>query len=145
MEVSTLHPSGHATVNALLNLGAAFLLVAGWWMIRRVGDWRKHRNVMLAALAVSALFLVSYLIYHAQVGSVPYPYQDWTRTLYFAVLIPHVILAALMVPFIVVAVVQALRHRFEAHRKIVRWVWPTWLFVSLSGVAVYLMLYRPLG
>jgi len=81
------------------------------------------------------------LVYHFKVGSVPYPYHDWTRTAYFAILIPHVILAAVMVPFIIVAVRYALKGRYDRHRKLVRWVWPVWMFVSISGVAVYLMLY----
>jgi uncharacterized membrane protein YozB (DUF420 family) len=97
---------------------------------------------MIAALVASAVFLTTYLIYHYQVGSVPYPYYDWTRPLYFAILIPHVILAAVMVPFIITAVWFALRGQFERHRRIVRWLWPVWMFVSLSGLAVYLLLYR---
>lgn len=143
MDVVLPHASGHATLNALLNLTAALLLFAGWWMVKRKGDWRAHRTVMLMALGASTVFLVSYLIYHYQVGSVPYPFQDWTRPLYFTILLPHIVLAAVMVPFIIVAVWKALRGNFEGHRKIVRWVWPVWMFVSLSGVAVYLLLYRP--
>ena len=97
---------------------------------------------MLAALVSSGLFLSSYLVYHFQVGSVPYPHHDWTRPLYFAVLIPHVILAALLVPLVVVLVWRALKGEFARHRRLARWVWPVWIFVSLSGVVVYLMLYR---
>jgi uncharacterized membrane protein YozB (DUF420 family) len=96
---------------------------------------------MLSALVSSALFLASYLIYHAQVGSVPYPHHDWSRPIYFAILIPHVILAAVMTPFIIAAVVFALRGQFERHKRIVRWLWPVWIFVSISGVVVYVMLY----
>ena len=96
---------------------------------------------MLAALATSALFLASYLVYHARVGSVPYPRHDWTRPVYFGILIPHVILAGVMVPFILLAVLHAWRRRFDRHVRITRWVWPVWLFVSVSGVAIYLMLY----
>ncbi|MFH0881741.1 MAG: DUF420 domain-containing protein, partial [bacterium] len=84
---------------------------------------------------------VSYLIYHAQVGSVPYLHHDWTRILYFSILIPHVILAALMVPFIIAAVCFALKNDFVRHTKLTVWVWPVWMFVSVSGVVVYVMLY----
>jgi uncharacterized membrane protein YozB (DUF420 family) len=136
-----MEASGHATLNAFLNAIASGLLLAGWVRIKR-GDMTGHKRLMLAALTVSALFLVSYLIYHAQVGSVPYPYYDWTRPVYFGVLIPHVILAAVMVPFILWGVTMALRERFDTHRKIMRWTWPVWMFVSMSGVTVYLLLYR---
>lgn len=128
-------------LNALLNSVSALLLISGYISIRnRRADW--HKRFMLAALAASALFLISYLIYHNAVGSVPYPHHDWTRPLYFAILIPHIILAALMVPFIIAAVYYAFRERFDRHRRLVKWVWPVWIFVSLSGIAVYLMLYQ---
>ncbi len=130
-----------ATVNAALNLTSATLLTIGYVNIRRDRQ-ETHRRFMLAALTSSALFLISYLIYHYTVGSVPYPRQDWTRPVYFAILIPHVLLAALMVPFILVAVRHALKQRFEKHRRIMRWVWPVWMFVSVSGIVVYLMLYH---
>jgi uncharacterized membrane protein YozB (DUF420 family) len=97
---------------------------------------------MLASLGSSCAFFISYLIYHYRVGSVPYPYDDWTRPVYLALLIPHIILAALMVPFIVAAVYYALRGKSGSHKKIVRFLWPTWMFVSLSGILVYLMLYH---
>ncbi len=130
-----------ATINAALNLTSATLLTIGYVNIKR-GRQETHRKFMLAALTSSALFLVSYLIYHYAVGSVPYPRQDWTRPVYFAILIPHVLLAALMVPFILVAVRHALKQRFEKHRRIMRWIWPVWMFVSVSGIVVYLMLYH---
>ena len=128
-------------LNAALNALSARFLLAGRRGIKR-GRRRLHKRLMLTALAVSAAFLTSYLIYHAAVGSVPYPRHDWTRPLYFAVLVPHVILAALMTPFIIAAVTLALRGRFAAHRRLVRWLWPVWFFVSLSGLVVYLMLYQ---
>lgn len=130
-----------ATINAALNLTSATLLTIGYVNIKR-GRQETHRKFMLAALTSSALFLISYLIYHYTVGSVPYPRQDWTRPVYFAILIPHVLLAALMVPFILVAVRHALKQRFEKHRRIMRWIWPVWMFVSVSGIVVYLMLYH---
>lgn len=97
---------------------------------------------MIAALSVSALFLVTYVIYHAEVGSIPYPHHDWTRPVYFVILIPHVILAAVMVPFILTIVWRAWRGEFVKHKRLARFVWPVWLFVSISGVIIYLMLYR---
>ena len=130
------------TVNACLNALSFFLLTLGYRSIRNRRA-RTHRRWMLAALSTSGLFLLSYLVYHQQVGHVPYPYQDWTRPVYFAILIPHVILATAMVPLVILAVFHAFRGRFRRHRRIARWLWPVWMFVSVSGVAVYLLLYRP--
>ena len=138
----TLTVSDLPTVNACLNALSFVLLTLGYRSIRRRRA-RDHRLWMLAALTTSILFLVSYLVYHQRVGHVPYPYQDWTRPLYFTILIPHVILAALMVPLVCIAVNHALRGRFRRHRRIARWLWPVWMFVSVSGVMVYLLLYRP--
>ncbi len=129
------------TVNALLNFTATVLLVFGFINIKRQRI-HVHKRFMLAALVTSALFLISYLIYHAQVGSNPYPYYNWTRTLYFIILIPHVILAGLMTPFIVILVYRAWKQDFVRHKKLARWVWPVWIYVSISGVIVYLMLYQ---
>ncbi len=129
------------TLNACLNALSLFLLIQGYRRIRRK-DLQGHKQYMLAALGSSALFLTSYVIYHSLAGSVPYPRHDWTRPLYFAILVPHVILAAGMVPFILVAVRRAWRGEFQRHRRLARWVWPVWVFVSCSGVAVYLMLYQ---
>ena len=128
-------------LNATLNSITAILLVYGFILIKRK-DIQKHKRVMLSALAMSLLFLTSYLIYHFNVGSVPYPHHDWTRPLYFAILIPHTILATVMTPFIVIAVWRALHGDYEKHKKLVRWVWPVWMFVSVTGVIVYLMLYQ---
>lgn len=128
------------SLNAALNLISAVLLSFGYYHIKR-GNWKVHKRFMLAALVSSGLFLTSYLIYHYQVGSVPYPYHDWTRPVYFAILIPHVLLAALMTPFIIWIVYQAFRENFQRHRRLARVVWPTWMFVSVTGVFVYLMLY----
>jgi len=127
-------------VNASLNFTAGVFLTLGFVQIKK-GNRDTHKKLMLTALAASALFLTSYLIYHYNVGSVPYPYDDWTRPVYLAILIPHIILATLMVPFILVTVWWALRDSFERHRRLARWVWPVWMFVSVSGVVVYLMLY----
>ncbi|PWB73666.1 DUF420 domain-containing protein [candidate division GN15 bacterium] len=130
-----------ATVNAFLNMLSAALLLAGYVNIKR-GNRARHKQFMLMALCSSALFLTSYLLYHAKVGSVPYPRHDWTRVLYFAILIPHSLLAAVMVPFIVLAVWYAYKETFDRHTRITRILWPVWMFVSVSGVAVYFMLYH---
>jgi putative membrane protein len=129
------------TLNALLNATTAVLLVTGRIQIKR-GRQKTHKRIMIAALISSVLFLTSYLVYHGQVGSVPYPRFDWTRPLYFAILIPHSILAAVMVPFIVAALIFALKGKFERHKRLVRWVWPVWIYVSVTGIIVYVMLYR---
>jgi putative membrane protein len=133
--------SGLPTLNAILNGCSLILLVAGFTYIKK-GNRSAHKRFMLSALASSALFLTSYLIYHSRAGSTPYPHHDWTRPVYFAVLIPHVTLAAVMVPFILGAVYFAWRQNFVRHTRITRWLWPVWVFVSLSGIVVYLMLYH---
>ena len=129
------------TLNAALNATAALLLVAGWWLIRH-GRRDAHRAAMLAAVSVSALFLVSYLIYHYEVGSVRFTGQGALRAVYFAVLFSHTVLAVVIVPLVLLALARALRGRFAAHRAVARWALPLWLWVSVSGVAVYWMLYR---
>jgi uncharacterized membrane protein YozB (DUF420 family) len=128
-------------LNATLNATATVLLVTGYVFIRR-GEWRKHRVCMIAALVVSALFLTSYVIYHLQVGSVPFQKTGWIRTVYFAVLIPHVILAAAITPMVLVTASRALSGRYDKHRVIARWTLPLWLYVSVTGVIVYWMLYQ---
>ena len=128
-------------LNATLNAISTVLLVTGYTFIRR-GDRRRHRACMLAALTTSAMFLTSYVIYHAQVGSVPFKGTGWIRTLYFAVLIPHVILAAAIVPPVLITVSRALSAKYDKHRRIARWTLPLWLYVSVTGVIVYLMLYQ---
>jgi putative membrane protein len=128
-------------VNATLNSIAAILLVLGFINIKK-SKKERHKKFMLAALIVSIAFLTTYLYYHYYAGSTPYPHHDWTRALYFSILIPHIILAALMSPFIIIVVVKAWTGAFQSHKKLARFVWPVWLFVSISGVIVYLMLYQ---
>ena len=128
-------------VNATLNAISTVLLVAGYVFIRR-GERQKHKACMIAALVVSALFLTSYVIYHAQVGSVPFRGTGWIRTVYFSVLIPHVILAAAIVPPILITASRGLSGKYDKHRRIARWTLPIWLYVSVTGVIVYLMLYQ---
>lgn len=128
-------------LNALLNATCTALLLAGWWAIRD-GRRQAHRRLMLAAFATSALFLASYLVYHAQVGSVRFTAQGPIRTLYFALLISHTVLATAIVPLVLITLKRGLDRRQRAHRALARWTLPLWLWVSASGVAVYWMLYR---
>jgi uncharacterized membrane protein YozB (DUF420 family) len=128
-------------LNASLNALSFVLLVTGYVFIRR-GERQKHRFCMIAALVTSALFLTSYVIYHSQVGSVPFKGTGWIRTVYFAVLIPHVILAAAIVPPILITASRGLSAKYDKHRRIARWTLPLWLYVSVTGVIVYLMLYQ---
>lgn len=132
------------TLNAILNATSGMLLYIAY---RQIKNHRAdlHKRFMLAAIGVSIIFLTSYLIYHAGVGSVRYPIHDWTRTVYFLILLPHTILAGFMVPFIVIAVIFAFKGQFTRHAGITRWLWPVWMFVSVSGVVVYLMLYQYAG
>lgn len=129
------------TLNACLNATAFALLLAGWWLVRR-GRREAHRRAMLLALATSLAFLVSYLVYHAEVGSVRFAGRGPIRAVYFAILISHTVLAAVIVPLVGVTATHALRGRFDAHRAVARYTLPLWLWVSASGVAVYWMLYR---
>lgn len=128
------------TLNALLNGASAVLLVTGWLLIR-AGRRDAHRRVMTAALVTSALFLVSYLVYHAQVGSVRFQGTGTVRTVYLAVLLTHTVLATVVAPMAVTAFVLARRGRLQTHRRLARVTLPLWLYVSVTGVAIYLMLY----
>ena len=129
------------SLNAFLNFVSFVLLSFGFYNIKK-GRVPVHKRFMISAAVASALFLISYTIYHYNVGSVPYPYHGWTRPLYFAILIPHVLLAGIMTPFILLLLYFALRKRFERHKRLAIWVWPVWMYVSVSGILIYLMLYR---
>jgi uncharacterized membrane protein YozB (DUF420 family) len=128
-------------LNAALNATSAILLTTGYVFIRR-GDVRRHKAAMIAACTVSTLFLTSYTIYHAHAGSKPFPGHGPVRLIYFAILISHVILAAAIVPLVLITLTRGLRARFDAHVRIARWTFPIWLYVSVTGVIVYLMLYQ---
>jgi uncharacterized membrane protein YozB (DUF420 family) len=128
-------------LNAGLNSLATVLLLAGYRQIRR-RNIAAHRACMLAAFCVSTLFLISYLVYHAQVGSVPFRRQGWIRPVYFTILLTHIVLAAAIVPLALVTLWRAWRERFDRHRAIARWTLPLWLYVSVTGVVIYVMLYR---
>lgn len=128
-------------LNATLNSVSAVLLVFGYLNIRR-GRWQRHRNCMIGAFAASTLFLVSYLIYHANVGSKPFEGQGPIRLIYFTILFTHVTLAAVILPMSLMTLSRGLRGRFDRHVSIARWTLPIWLYVSVTGVVVYLMLYH---
>lgn len=129
-------------VNATLNAISTVLLVSGWICIR-TDRKRAHIACMVSALVTSAAFLTCYLIYHYLMGSKPFPVEYPTaRKIYFVILIPHIILAAVNLPMIIMTVVPAFRKRFDRHKRIARWTLPVWLFVSVTGVLVYLMLYQ---
>ena len=127
-------------VNAILNATAAVLLGIGWILIRR-RHIRQHRRVMIAAFSVSVLFLISYLTYHAKFGAKHYAGHGPIRTVYFAILLTHTVLAAAIVPLALITLSRALSARFDRHRAIARWTLPIWMYVSVTGVVVYLMLY----
>ena len=131
-------------LNATLNGTSAVLLIAGRVLIARQ-QVSRHRVCMIAAFITSSFFLAGYLYYHAHVGSVHFPGQGWPRTLYFAILISHTVLAATVPPLVITTLVFALRNKFDRHRKIARWTYPIWLYVSVTGVVVYIMLYRIYG
>lgn len=129
------------TLNAILNGTAAVLLVWGFLLIKR-RRVQQHRRVMMTAFGVSIAFLASYLIYHYQVGSVRFPRPGWVRDVYLTILASHTVLAV-TVPFLaVITLSRGLTSRFDKHRRIARWTFPIWLYVSVTGVVVYFMLYH---
>jgi uncharacterized membrane protein YozB (DUF420 family) len=128
-------------LNACLNATSAVLLATGYVLIRR-GRRQAHKRVMLAALVSSALFLTSYLVYHAHVGSVRFRGQGPVRTVYFTILLTHTVLAVVIVPLVGMTLVPALRERFDRHRRLARITLPLWAYVSVTGVVIYWMLYR---
>jgi uncharacterized membrane protein YozB (DUF420 family) len=129
-------------VNATLNAISGVLLIVAYVLIvnRRID---AHRRVMIAAFATSSLFLVCYVIYHAQVGSVRFTRQGFVRPLYFGILITHVTLAAAVLPLAIITLSRGLKARFDRHKAIARWTLPIWLYVSVTGVLVYVLLYQP--
>ena len=128
-------------VNAALNATTALLLTTGYVLIR-LGHRRAHRAVMLGAFTVSSLFLASYLWYHAHTGVTRFPGVGWIRPVYFAILLSHTVLAAAIVPLVLVTLARGLRADFPRHARLARWTLPVWLYVSVTGVVVYVMLYR---
>ena len=128
-------------LNATLNAVSAVFLVAGYVLIRG-GERTMHKRCMLGALTASAMFLVSYVVYHANTGSRPFPGHGAIRVVYFTILITHVVLAAVILPLALVTAGRGLRAQFDKHVRIARWTLPLWLYVSVTGVVIYLMLYR---
>lgn len=136
-----LQVSDLPVVNAGLNGLSGLLLAAGYVLIRR-GQIRRHRACMISAFVTSTLFLISYLIYHAHVGSRPFPGYGAIRFAYFTILVSHVVLAAAVLPLSLVTLSRGLFGRYPAHVRIARWTLPIWMYVSITGVIVYLMLYQ---
>lgn len=130
-----------AALNATLNGISAVLLAAGYTAIR-MGKKEAHKKFMISAFGVSCAFLASYLIYHYRVGDVKFQGQGWIRPLYFTILISHIILAAVIVPLILVTLRRAWLERFDKHKLIARWTLPLWFYVSVTGVIIYLMVYQ---
>ncbi len=130
-------------VNAALNAIATCFLLSGWVAIKKKDNRDLHRKLMIGALVCSAIFLTSYVYYHAQTGArTPYEREDYTRYIYYTILITHVPLAALMVPFILATVWFAVKQNWKRHVQINRILWPVWMYVSITGVIIYLMLYQ---
>ena len=128
-------------VNAGLNALAAILLTIGFIAIKR-GNKTVHRNCMIAALTCSAIFLGCYLYYHFHAGRTVFKDPAWFRPIYLTLLLTHTILAVAILPMILVTVVRAAKQRFEAHKRIARWTWPIWMYVSVTGVLIYFLLYQ---
>jgi len=128
-------------LNASLNGASAVLLVTGRYLISR-GHMAAHRACMIAAVIASTLFLLCYLYFHFHVGNILFLGQGVWRTVYFSILIPHVILAFVIVPLVIITLSRGLRARYASHRTIARWTFPLWMFVSITGVLVYFMLYQ---
>ena len=136
-----IEPAVLPALNAGLNTAAACCLLGGYYWIRR----RRvaiHKRFMAAALGFSSLFLTSYLIYHFQVGSVAFTGTGWVRPVYYAILLSHIVLAAAILPLAAVTVYRAWNEQFESHKRLARWTLPIWLYVSVTGVIIYGMLYH---
>ena len=129
-------------INATLNAISGVLLLIGYFLIR-ARRIELHRRFMIAAFVASALFLVCYVVYHAQVGSVRFTRQGFVRPLYFTILITHVSLAAAVLPLAILTLSRGLQAKYARHRAIARWTFPIWLYVSVTGVLVYVLLYQP--
>ena len=136
-----MHISDLSAVNAALNATSGVLLLFAYAAIRR-HDIPRHRKLMLAAASTSAVFLISYVVYHLEVGSVRFEGPEPVRTLYLAILFTHVVLAVAIVPMVLRTLYLGLKRRDEPHRRLARWTFPLWLYVSVTGVIIYVMLYH---
>jgi putative membrane protein len=128
-------------LNAALNAASAITLLIGFWLIKR-RRWRAHRAAMITAFVLSTIFLTSYLVYHFQVGAVRFGGQGWVRGLYLGILGTHTVLAATVPVLAIITLSRGLRRRYDRHKALARWTLPIWLYVSITGVVVYWMLYR---
>jgi uncharacterized membrane protein YozB (DUF420 family) len=128
-------------LNAWLNLTSTVFILMGWYFIRH-GAWRQHMACMITAVISSTFFLTSYIIYHAHTGEKSSGYTGWLAAIYFPILASHVLLAFVTVPLVIVTLVQVFRRRWDRHRRIARWTLPIWLYVSVTGVLIYFMLYK---
>jgi len=128
-------------INASLNFISTVFISAGWYLIRH-GAWRRHMACMITALVSSTGFLAGYIIYHAHVGEKSSGYTGWIATIYFPILASHVLLAFVTLPLVILTLIPVFRRRWDRHRRIARWTMPIWLYVSVTGVLVYLMLYK---
>ena len=129
------------SINASFNLLSTIFISMGWYFIRH-GAWRRHMLCMITAVVSSTCFLVGYIIYHARVGEKSSGYTGWIAAVYFPILASHVLLAFVTLPLVILTLVQVFRRRWDRHKRIARWTIPIWLYVSVTGVFVYLMLYK---
>jgi putative membrane protein len=136
MSIADLPP-----VNACFNAASAIFLARGYVLIKR-GRQDAHRNSMIAALISSTLFLIGYLTYHAHAGTTRFENPHWFRPIYLTILLTHTLLAAAVVPLVIFTLIPALRTRFDRHKRIARWTWPVWMYVSVTGVVIYFLLYQ---
>lgn len=128
-------------INAILNTLSASLLILAYRFIRQK-NIQAHKRTMLAVVATSSLFLISYVVYHYNHGSQPFQGTGWIRTVYFVILISHTVLAMVNLPMVLVTLTRGLKGTYESHKKIAKWTFPIWLYVSLTGVVIYLLLYQ---
>ena len=128
-------------INASLNALSAIFLTSGFIFIKQKKQ-AAHHNCMITACCTSALFLTCYIIYHAQAGRTVFRDPDWFRPIYLTLLLTHTVLAVIIVPLAIVTLSRALRQRFDLHKKIARWTWPIWMYVSITGVIIYFLLYH---
>jgi putative membrane protein len=128
-------------INASFNLLSTLFIATGWYLIRR-GAWRRHMACMIGAVISSTFFLVGYIVYHVHVGEKSSGYTGWIAAIYFPILASHVLLAFVTLPLVILTLVPVFRRRWDRHRRIARWTIPIWLYVSITGVLVYLMLYK---
>ena len=128
-------------INASLNSISTVFIATGWYLIRR-GHWRQHVACMITAVLSSTLFLVGYVIYHSHVGEKSSGYTGWIAAIYFPILASHILLAFVTLPLVVLTLIPVFRRRWDRHRRIARWTMPIWLYVSVTGVLVYFMIYK---